>query len=67
MQTKDDYTYRHNVAVGIISTLLGKWLKLKSEDLSMLTIAATLHDIGKMRIPDDILTKPGPLSDEEFR
>ncbi|AWV34149.1 MULTISPECIES: HD-GYP domain-containing protein [Paenibacillus] len=67
LQTKDDYTYRHNVAVGIISTLLGKWLKLKSEDLSMLTIAATLHDIGKMRIPDDILTKPGPLSDEEFQ
>lgn len=50
LQSKDDYTYRHNVAVGILSTLLGKWLKLKPEDLSMLTIAATLHDIGKMRI-----------------
>jgi HD-GYP domain-containing protein (c-di-GMP phosphodiesterase class II) len=67
LQTKDDYTYRHNVAVGIISTLLGKWLKLKSEDLSMLTIAATLHDIGKMRIPDELLTRPGPLTDEEFQ
>jgi HD-GYP domain-containing protein (c-di-GMP phosphodiesterase class II) len=45
LQSKDDYTYRHNVAVGIISTLLGKWLKLK---------------------PADILTKPGPLNEEEY-
>lgn len=66
LQTKDDYTYRHNVAVGIISTLLGKWLKLKPEELSMLTTAATLHDIGKVMIPDEILTKPGPLDAEEF-
>lgn len=67
LQSKDDYTYRHNVAVGIISTLLGKWLKLKPEDLSMLTIAATLHDIGKMMIPDEVLTKPGPLTPEEYQ
>ncbi|MBT2288026.1 HD-GYP domain-containing protein [Paenibacillus albidus] len=67
LQTKDDYTYRHNVAVGILSTLLGKWLKLKPEDLSMLTIAATLHDIGKIMVPAEILTKPGPLTDEEFQ
>ncbi|WP_440960068.1 HD-GYP domain-containing protein [Paenibacillus nitricinens] len=67
LQSKDDYTYRHNVAVGILSTLLGKWLKLKPEDLSMLTIAATLHDIGKMRIPDELLTRPGPLTTEEYQ
>lgn len=67
LQSKDDYTYRHNVAVGILSTLLGKWLKLKPEDLSTLTIAATLHDIGKMRIPDELLTRPGPLTDEEYQ
>lgn len=67
LQSKDDYTYRHNVAVGIISTLIGKWLKLKPEDLSVLTIAATLHDIGKMRIPDELLTRPGPLTDEEYQ
>lgn len=67
LQSKDDYTYRHNVSVGILSTLLGKWLKLKPEDLSMLTIAATLHDIGKMRIPDELLTRPGPLTAEEYQ
>jgi HD-GYP domain-containing protein (c-di-GMP phosphodiesterase class II) len=67
LQSKDDYTYRHNVAVGILSTLLGKWLKLKPEDLSMLTIAATLHDVGKMRIPAELLTKAGPLTEEEYQ
>ncbi|MRN54600.1 HD-GYP domain-containing protein [Paenibacillus monticola] len=67
LQSKDDYTYRHNVAVGILSTLLGKWLKLKPEDLGMLTIAATLHDIGKMMIPAEILSKEGPLTDEEYQ
>ncbi|WP_438491718.1 HD-GYP domain-containing protein [Paenibacillus sp. IHBB 3054] len=66
LQSKDDYTYRHNVAVGILSTLLGKWLKLKPEELSMLTIAATLHDIGKIMIPAEILSKPGPLNEEEL-
>lgn len=66
LQSKDDYTYRHNVAVGIISTLLGKWLKLKPEELSSLTIAATLHDIGKIMIPAEILSKPGSLSEDEL-
>ncbi|WP_410510952.1 HD-GYP domain-containing protein [Paenibacillus sp. BR2-3] len=67
LQSKDDYTYRHNIAVGILSTLLGKWLKLEPEELSMLTIAATLHDIGKIMIPAEILTKTGPLTDKEFQ
>lgn len=66
LQSKDDYTYRHNIAVGILSTLLGKWLKMEPEELSMLTIAATLHDIGKIMIPAEILTKPGALTADEF-
>lgn len=66
LQSKDDYTYRHNIAVGILSTLLGKWLKMDPEELGMLTVAATLHDIGKIMIPAEILAKPGPLTDEEY-
>ncbi len=65
LQSKDDYTYRHNVAVGILSTLLGRWLKLRPEELSSLTIAATLHDIGKVMIPSDILAKTEELTAEE--
>ncbi|WP_379126813.1 HD-GYP domain-containing protein [Paenibacillus sp. sgz500958] len=66
LQSKDDYTYRHNIAVGILSTLLGKWLKLDIDELGMLAVAATLHDIGKIMIPEEILTKTGPLTVEEF-
>jgi HD-GYP domain-containing protein (c-di-GMP phosphodiesterase class II) len=66
LQSKDDYTYRHNVGVGLIAALIGKWLNLKENELTQLTIAATLHDIGKVKIPTDILNKPGKLTKDEF-
>lgn len=62
----DDYTFRHNIGVGVIATLLGKWLQLTGADLSLLTMAATLHDIGKMSIPQEIINKPDKLTKEEF-
>jgi len=66
VKAKDDYTYQHNVGVGIISTMIGSWMQLDESDLATLTLAATLHDIGKVKIPDEILNKPGKLTDEEF-
>lgn len=66
LQSKDDYTYRHNIAVGAISNLIGTWLKLPEQELLQLTTAALLHDVGKMFVPEEILNKPGPLTDEEF-
>lgn len=66
LQAKDDYTYRHHIAVGIISTLLGKWTGLEGRELSQLTTAALLHDVGKMLVPEDILNKPGSLTNEEY-
>ncbi|WP_310550396.1 HD-GYP domain-containing protein [Paenibacillus glufosinatiresistens] len=66
LQSKDDYTFRHNIAVGILSTLLGKWMGLGQDHLMQLTIAATLHDIGKVVIPEEVLNKPGKLTKEEF-
>ncbi|WP_010283967.1 HD-GYP domain-containing protein [Bacillus timonensis] len=66
LQSADDYTYRHNIGVGVIATLLGKWLSLSEEDLTALTIAATLHDIGKTKIPTEILNKPGRLTQAEY-
>lgn len=50
----------------MISTLLGNWLNLDESELSLLTIAATLHDVGKMKVPEEILNKPGKLTYEEF-
>ncbi|MEH7236499.1 HD-GYP domain-containing protein [Bacillus sp. JJ1562] len=66
LQSADDYTYRHNIGVGVIATLIGKWLSLSDKDLSALTIAATLHDIGKTKIPTEILNKPGKLTKAEY-
>jgi HD-GYP domain-containing protein (c-di-GMP phosphodiesterase class II) len=66
LQSKDDYTYRHSIGVGVIATLIGRWLGIESGELAQLTMAAALHDIGKVKIPLDILNKPGKLTDEEY-
>jgi HD-GYP domain-containing protein (c-di-GMP phosphodiesterase class II) len=66
VQGRDDYTYQHNVGVGVLSTLIGRWLHMSEAELSVLSLAATLHDIGKLKIPNEILNKPGKLTDEEF-
>lgn len=66
LQSKDDYTYRHNIGVGVVSTLIGRWLGMDKQELVQLTMAATLHDVGKIKIPLDILNKPGKLTDDEY-
>ncbi|WP_405104460.1 HD-GYP domain-containing protein [Paenibacillus sp. FSL K6-1217] len=66
VQGKDDYTYEHNIGVAVLSTLIGRWLELSEAELSVLSMAATLHDIGKLKIPSELLNKPGKLTDEEF-
>ncbi|HHY90528.1 MAG TPA: HD-GYP domain-containing protein [Clostridiales bacterium] len=63
---EDDYTYKHSVEVCMLSVMIGKWLNLSSEQLSQLAISALLHDIGKSKIPLEILNKPGKLTAEEF-
>lgn len=66
LHRKDDYTYTHNLAVGILAATLGKWLKLKENDIHTLTLAAILHDIGKAKIDENILSKPAKLTVKEF-
>ncbi|MCT4479944.1 HD-GYP domain-containing protein [Peribacillus frigoritolerans] len=66
LQANNEYTYKHNIGVGIIATYLGMKLGLSKENLSALTLAATLHDVGKTRIPDSILEKPGKLTAAEY-
>lgn len=66
MKTKDDYTYLHSVAVCALMIALGKQLNYQGS-LHALGMAGLLHDVGKMSIPDEILNKPGKLTDEEFK
>ncbi len=63
----DDMTYVHSLNVSLICNVFGGWLKLSAEDIRILTLAGLLHDIGKMLIPREIITKPGKLSPDEFK
>ncbi|WP_256759377.1 HD-GYP domain-containing protein [Cohnella sp. WQ 127256] len=67
VRAKDDYTYEHNIGVGVLSTLIGRWIDLSELELSTLTLAATLHDVGKVKIPIEVLNKPGKLTKEEYQ
>jgi HD-GYP domain-containing protein (c-di-GMP phosphodiesterase class II) len=66
VKAKDEYTHQHNIGVGVLSTLIGKWMKLSEPDIAILSMAATVHDVGKILIPDEILLKPGKLTAEEY-
>ncbi|MGG0716808.1 HD-GYP domain-containing protein [Robertmurraya massiliosenegalensis] len=66
LNEKERYTYRHPIGVGIISRVIGKWLKLNEQELEDLTLGATLYDIGKASVPSDILNKTGKLTREEY-
>lgn len=66
VKAKDDYTYQHNIGVGVLSTLIGRWMNLDEVELLELSLAAALHDVGKVRIPIEVLNKPGKLSDDEY-
>jgi HD-GYP domain-containing protein (c-di-GMP phosphodiesterase class II) len=66
LKTKDDYTYMHSVAVCALMIALGKQLGLEGEELKEAGLAGLLHDVGKMMVDQDVLNKPGKLTDEEF-
>jgi putative nucleotidyltransferase with HDIG domain len=62
----DEYTFSHTVNVSTMSSALGMLLDLDEQQLKDLALGALLHDIGKMRVPKDILNKPARLEPEEF-
>lgn len=63
----DEYTFTHSVNVCIFSIAIGRRLGLTRVQLYDLGMAALFHDVGKSRVPLEILTKPGALSEEEWR
>lgn len=66
MRQVDDTIYAHSLNVSLLARVLGKWLSFSQEEIDTLTIAGLLHDIGKLKIPESIIKKPGKLTDEEF-
>lgn len=66
IRDKDAYLLEHSVNVSILMTVFAKHLQLDPAVIEQLATGALLHDIGKIKVPDQILHKPGKLSDEEF-
>jgi len=66
IKNKDEYTYLHCIAVSALCISFGEHLRLDDKKIKALGIGGLLHDIGKVRIPIEILNKPGPLSEKEF-
>jgi putative nucleotidyltransferase with HDIG domain len=66
IEARDPYTEQHSNRVTELSVLIGMEVGLGDEEIDILKIAGPLHDIGKIGIRDDILLKPGKLTDEEF-
>lgn len=62
----DDYTYSHSAMVGLIATLIGTKLGMKTSELESLSTAGLMHDIGKLDVPIEITNKPALLTGDEF-
>jgi len=64
-EARDPYTAGHSERVALGAIKLARTLGLTPEDLRVLAQGGLVHDIGKLQVPDDVLNKPGKLSDEE--
>ncbi len=65
VEAKDTYTGGHSARVSAYARRLGQALSLTSAEITLLDRAGTLHDIGKIGVPDQILNKPSTLTEEE--
>jgi HD-GYP domain-containing protein (c-di-GMP phosphodiesterase class II) len=63
----DDYTYHHSVNVSILSVALGQRMGLNRKMLTELGMAALFHDFGKVYVPLDVLSKPSPFTDTDWK
>ena len=66
VETRDPYTSGHQHKVADLAIAIAREMKLEDTRIDQLRMAAVIHDIGKLYVPSDILSKPGKLSDIEF-
>ena len=67
IDAKDTYTKGHSTGVARYSEALARALGLEENEIERIKLGAVLHDVGKIGIPENILRKPAPLSDEEWK
>ena len=66
MKEFDQYTTTHSLNVSVLTMGLAEWLGMGPKDVRAFGVAGLLHDLGKVRVPKEVLNKPGKLSDEEW-
>jgi putative nucleotidyltransferase with HDIG domain len=66
LDARDRYTESHSIRVADLAGRLGERLELGDREVELIRTAGALHDLGKIGVRDDILNKPGPLSEEEW-
>jgi putative nucleotidyltransferase with HDIG domain len=66
LDARDPYTAGHSERVSTVSLAIGRCMSLNDAELEVLRLGALLHDIGKIGIGDQVLMKPGPLTDDEY-
>ncbi len=66
LKTSDEYTFKHSVDVATISMILAKQQGLSARQIHEIGICGLLHDVGKTKVPVEVLNKPGRLDDNEF-
>ena len=66
MREYDDSTFAHCLNVGLICNVFAHWLQLSDEEVEMATACGLLHDVGKLLVPHDIISKPGKLTELEY-
>ena len=65
MRDYDDESYAHSINVALITNVFCKWLKMSDAETNLATLCGLLHDIGKMKVPYNILRKTGKLTNDE--
>lgn len=66
LRSKDNYIAEHCLNVGILAIAFGRHLDMSLDELEILGLCGMLHDVGKLKVDQKILDKPGSLSEEEF-
>ncbi len=66
LRSYDDDTFAHSVNVALICNIFAKWLKMSDQEVETATLAGLLHDVGKLKIPNNIIHKPARLTNEEY-
>ena len=66
IEARDPHSSGHAARVGVMAEVVAERLGWDEADVEVLRIGAALHDVGKLRVPERILRKPGPLDDDEL-